>query len=231
MLALFVVEVAGTLMWLAAGLFASATAKEVAQTVAGIVFLFAFYACAPLWARFLVPVESRNQGMKERLARVMASMPLTRPVFLYDHTDKNAYTAGILERHTRVYVTSGLMERVSDVGLKGILAHEDTHVREHHILLLFAFVCAYALLAHLAGSDRLFVFGFLAFLMLRRHLEYRADAGAVKRVGKDAMKKGLQELRAIYPSKKWVRWLMFAMPYPTLPMRIRALGTKQRPLF
>jgi heat shock protein HtpX len=229
--ALFVIEVAGGFMWLATTLVPNPADKGFAQTVAGIVFLIGFYAGAPLSARFLAPVVSRDQSMQNRLARVIASMPPTRPVFLYEHTDKNANTVGILPQHSRVYVTSGLMERVSDEGLKGILAHEDAHVRERHILVTCAYACGYALLTHLTESNRLFLFGFLGLMALRRYLEYRADAGAANLVGKDVMLVGLRELEAIYPSTAWTRFLTFLVAYPSLPMRIQALETGRRPLF
>jgi heat shock protein HtpX len=154
-LALFILEVAGALMWLAAELVSPA-GHAVAQTVAGIVLLLGFYAGAPLSARFLAPYSSRNDAMQGRLTRVKDSMPETRPVFLYDHAARNAITVGLLTSHSRIYVTSGLMERVSDEGLKGILAHEDTHVRERHILATFGYACAYAFMSHLTESPRVY---------------------------------------------------------------------------
>jgi heat shock protein HtpX len=218
-------------MWLATKLVRDPMDKALAQTVAGIVFLLGFYAGAPLSARFLAPVVSRNQTMQDRLKRVVALMPQTRPVVLYDHPDKNANTVGILPRQSRVYVTTGLMEHVSDEGLKGILAHEDAHVRERHILVTCIYACSYALLAHFTKSNQLFVFGFLLFMALRRYLEYRADAGAAKLVGPETMLVGLRELAAIYPPTVWTRCVTFIVAYPTLPMRIRALETGRRPLF
>jgi Zn-dependent protease with chaperone function len=123
------------------------------------------------------------------------------------------------------------MEQVSDEGLKGILAHEETHVREHHILVTLAYACTYSLVALSIESNRLFLPGFILFMTLRRYLEYRADTGSAKRVGQEATMKGLREIGVIYPSKAWSRWLVFAMDYPTLLMRIQALETGRRVLF
>lgn len=228
---LFVLEVAGALMWVAAWLVPNPADKAFAQTVAGMVFLLGFYSGAPLSARFLAPRASQNQALQTRLMRVLRELPHSQPVFLYDHDEKNANTVGILASQSRVYVTTGLMEHVSDEGLKGILAHEDTHVVEHHILVTLSCACAYALVASEINSDRLFIVGFIAFMTLRRYLEYRADAGAARRVGKEAMVTGLTELNAIYPSKSWARWFMAVMAYPTLPMRIKALTTGRKILF
>lgn len=228
---LFVLEVAGALMWLASWLVPDPSDKAFAQTVAGMVFLLGFYSGAPLSARFLAPHESNNYAMRSRLSAVLRELPNSRPVVLYDHHEKNATTVGILLSQSRVYVTSGLMASVSNEGLKGILAHEDTHVIEHHILVTFVYACAYALVANEVNSNKLFFFGFVAFMTLRRYLEYRADAGAAKLVGKETMLTGLRELHAIYPSKSWARWFVVAMAYPTLPMRIKALETGRKVLF
>lgn len=228
---LFILEVAGALMWLAAWLVPNPADKAFAQTVAGMAFLLGFYSGAPLSARFLAPKESKDEAMRARLTGVLRELPQSRPVFLYDHEEKNANTVGILASQSRVYVTSGLMGHVSNEGLKGILAHEHTHVVEHHILITFSYACAYALVANEVNSNKLFIFGFIAFMTLRRYLEYRADAGAANLVGKDTMVTGLKELHAIYPSKSWARCFMVVMAYPTLPMRIRALETGRKVLF
>jgi Zn-dependent protease with chaperone function len=228
---LFILEVAGALMWLAAWLVPNPADKAFAQTVAGMVFLLGFYSGAPLSARFLAPMESKDDAMRARLTGVIQELPQSGPVFLYDHDEKNATTVGILASQSRVYVTSGLMGHVSNEGLKGILAHEDTHVVEHHILITFSYACAYAMVANEVNSNKLFIFGFIAFMTLRRYLEYRADAGAARLVGKEAMVTGLRELNAIYPSKSWARWFVVVMAYPTLPMRIKALETGRKVLF
>jgi len=229
-MALFILEMAGGLMWFAARLAPDAD-KALAETIAGMVFLLGFYSSAPLSARFLAPEETKNQAMQDRLANVLAKMPCTRPVFLYDHAEQNANTVGILARHSRVYVTSGLMDTLSDEGLRGILSHEETHVSEHHILVVLTYACTYALIAHIGKDHHLFIFGFLAFMALRRHLEYRADAGAAKLVGTAAIVTGLKELSTVYPTKRISRWFIFAMAYPTLPMRIKALETGRQILF
>jgi Zn-dependent protease with chaperone function len=169
--------------------------------------------------------------MQTRVLRVAESLPRSSPVFLYDHVDQTASTVGILPRHSRVYVTSGLIARITDQGLKGILAHENTHVRECHIFVTFLYACGYAFLAHVTDSTRLFLFGFLGFMALRRYLEYRADAGGAHDAGRDTMLTGLRELHTMYPTKRWSRWFVFAAPYPTIPMRIRALETGRFRLF
>lgn len=230
LLALFVLEVGGALMWLATTLVPNHKDQAFAQTVAGVVFLLGFYSGGPVLAKFLAPIESSNRELQERLRRVANSLPGGRPVFLYDHKDESANTVGILAGQSRIYVTTGLMNSVSDEALKGILAHEDAHVREHHILVTFTYACSYAFISHAVHSNKLFVFGFAAFLALRRYLEYRADAGGANRVGGEVMVKALTELHGIYPTKWWSRWFVFGAPYPTMGMRIEAVKTGRRPM-
>ena len=159
---LFILGVAVFLMWLASQVVSNPADRPFAQTAAGLVLLLGFYAGTPLTARFLAPQPSGDQAMQARLSRVAASVPGAGPVFLYDHKDQSATTVGIVAAHSRVYVTSGLMNGVSDEGLRAILAHEGTHVREHHILVAFAYANVYALLANVIGSSGFFLLGFVA---------------------------------------------------------------------
>lgn len=224
-LAVFVVEVGATILWLASLAVTDKADKAFAQTVAGLVILLVVYTAGPLTARFLAPVASSSRPLTERLQAAEAATAIGLPVFLYDHKDVNAVTVGMLQRHSRVYVTSGMVERVSDAGLEAVLAHEATHAREHHILISFTYACCYAMVAHATDSDGLFLIGFLGFMALRRWSEYRADAGAAAAVGKQNTITMLEELSLVYKTPKVARWLSFASPYPTLPMRIEAVRT------
>lgn len=229
-LALFILEVIGAMMWLASRLVENPADRAFAQTCAGIVFLLGYYAGGPLFARFLAPYPSKDEEMQRRLARIAASVSGASPVVLYDHKDQNATAVGIVASQSRVYVTTGLMNAITDEGLRGILAHEAIHVREHHILVTFTYAVTYAFLAHLTDDSRLFLLGFVAFMTLRRYLEYRADAGGAALAGEAAMVQGLRELQTMYPTHRLSRFFNFAAPYPTLAMRIKAVETGRRPL-
>jgi len=229
-LGLFILELAGLVMWLSAVVVSNPADKPFAQTVAGIVFLLGYYTAAPWYVQFLAPVPTHDRDLQARLDRLLATMPQTRPVFLYENKDENASSVGILPSHSRVYVTSGLVRKMSDEGLRGCLAHEMAHVREHHIFVIFIYASCYALISHLANSNQLFILGLLGFLALRRHLEYRADAGAAASVGQTAALTFLDELSTSYPSSRWSRFFMFVLPYPPLAVRMRAVQTGCRPI-
>ena len=229
---LFVLEVIGAMMWLATLLVPNPADKALAETIAGLVFLLGYYSGAPLSARFLAPRESTDTAMQHRLSRVLRELPQSQTVVLYDHAEANAVTVGILASQSRIYVTTGLMGRLSDAGLMGILAHERTHVAEHHILVTFAYACTYTLLVNGIHNNYLFLFGFVAFMTMRRYLEYRADAGAARWVGKAAIVTGLKELNAINPSsRRWTRWFMMLATHPALSMRIEALENGRKAWF
>lgn len=229
-LATLVLVVLVALLWFAERVVSDPEDRGLSQTVAGVMFLVGFYAGGPLVARFLVPSPSGSAAMLDRVSAVLDQLPSRLRVVLYDHASQSASTVGILPKQSRIYVTSGLMHGVSDEGLKGVLAHEDTHIRELHVLVTLGYACTYACLAHLTSGDRAFVVGFLGFSALRRYLEYRADAGAARLVGASAMLTALRELQVMYPTRRWSRWFNFAAPYPTIPMRMKALETGRRPM-
>lgn len=228
---LAILALAGVALSLAWQIAPQPPASEAAQSVAGVAFLLIFYAGAPLYARFLAARRSDNLLLLERLRAACESVPCVCPLFLYEHRDKNANTVGIIPAHATVYITTALVEYLSEAGLCGILAHEQTHVRERHILVTAAYACAYCLATQLTGSGALFVLGFLVFLALRRRLEFRADAGGARLAGRAAITAGLAELERVSPGRRWHRWIAFLSPYPTLTMRLRALETGRPPIF
>jgi len=199
-----------------------------AQAIAVGVFLFLFYACAPLYARFIGANVIVDQEM---LARVIASRCDRSHVrlLLYDDDAKNASAVGLVPSYATIYITRGFLQHLSAGGLRGILAHESIHVRECHLLVIAFYSSVFALLAQLTGDLYFFVGGVLVFLALRRQLEFRADAGGARVVGRSAMIEALLELALICPSCRWARWVVFLAPYPTLSMRLHALRTGEKP--
>lgn len=157
-------------------------------------------------------------------------IPESRPVFLYEHADKEANTVGMFPYQSRIYLTTGLFDNMSQQGLLGVLAHENAHVRGLHVLISYCYACIFAIGSYLSKSTWFFLVGFFVFLMLRRYLEYCADEGGAKLVGREAMQTGLEELAKLYPTKGWMRCLNFVMAYPTLNMRMKALVTGRKVL-
>lgn len=226
----FIMTVAGGILWATARFSTNPATKSMIEALGTVIFLFGFYASAPLSARFLASRPSRDAALQERLARIVASIPGGRRIFLYDHVDKEANTVGLLPRHSRIYVTTGLLTNMSDEGMRGVIAHENIHVQEHHIFATFTYACGFAVSSLLLENYNFFFAAFLLFLGLRRYCEYRADAGAAITAGRETMLTALRELAAFYPTKSWLRWFSFANAHPTLAMRIRALETGRKAL-
>ena len=229
-LIVFIMELAGGMVWVTGRISTNPAAKPMTEALGTLIFLFGFYASAPLSARFLAPWPSRNAVLQERLARIVASIPDSRPVFLYDHADKEANTVGLLPSHSRIYVTTGLLVNMSDTGMRGVIAHENAHIQERHIFATFTYACCFAVSSHLLDNNNFFFAAFLLFLGIRRYCEYRADAGAAVTAGVDTMLTALREMEVFTRSKSWVRWFSFANAHPTLAMRMRALETGRKAL-
>ena len=228
-LVLYLMGLGAVILW-ATGLVTDPVLRPMAQAAGSVIFLFVFYATAPLTARFLAPLPSQDPELQKRLARILTALPSCAPVTLHDHVEPEANSVGLLPRRSRIYFTTGLLNSMSDEGVRGVLAHESTHIREHHILATFLYTSAFAVSSQLLADDNFFFAALLLFLGLRRYSEYRADAGAVSLVGRETMLTTLRELARSYPSKPWHRWLSFANVYPTLAMRIRAVETGRKAL-
>jgi heat shock protein HtpX len=199
--------------------------RTLLQAVVSVVFLLGFYASGPWCARFLASQPTQDALLQAKLSIVMAASALGPPVVLYDHPDSQAHAVGLFKRQSRIYLTSALVAALSDEGLRGVIAHENAHVDQRHILATFCIASCFVTGNTLAGSYLSFVLGLLSFLALRRYMEFRADAEAGRQIGKVVMLTALDELAHLSPGKGWHRSLCFLTAYPTLPMRITAVRT------
>jgi heat shock protein HtpX len=86
----------------------------------------------------------------ENLA-ITAGIPMPR-IFIVDDDTPNAFAAGRSPKQAIVCVTTGLLERLDEEELEGVLAHELSHIRNYDVrLMTFAAVLAgsIALLANI----------------------------------------------------------------------------------
>lgn len=226
----FYIEVAGGVLWVVAWMAPDSGNKPLAQMISSLAFLFGYYAVAPLSARFLAPTEANDPHLQQRMANIVATLPGSSPVFLYDHNDKEANSVGLFHCHSRIYVTTGLLLGMSDVGMRAVIAHENSHIRGRHIPMVLSYAIVFVAVSHYLTDIRIFLVMFFGFLMLRRYCEYLADAGAVQLTSLDETVKALGELKSLYPSPAWLRWLSFASAYPTLAMRLQAITTGHKAL-
>ena len=136
-----------------------------------------------------------------------AHIPMPR-LYVIPEAQPNAFATGRSPNHAAVAVTQGLLERMNREELKGVLAHELTHVLHRDILIssIAATIAgALAMLARMAGFALMFggrgdrddrgglggllfiivapIAAMLIQLAISRSREYGADEGGAKLVG------------------------------------------------
>ena len=144
-------------------------------------------------------------------------------VGIYNSPEVNAFATGPMRSRSPVAVSSGLLNRMSEKELEGVLAHEVAHIVNgdmvtmtllqgviNAFVMFLARVLAFALSAKgnqkersVSGSYYLFVFLFeILFMILgsfviafySRFREFRADKGGAFLAGKDKMIAALESL-------------------------------------
>ena len=157
-----------------------------------------------------------------------AGLPMP-DVGIYASADMNAFATGASKSKALVAVSSGLMERMSQDELEGVLAHELAHIANGDMITMTlvqgvvnAFVMflarAIAFVLNNMGKkdgERGSIFSYwmtiwvleMVFMILgsmvvawfSRKREFRADAGGAKYAGKDKMIAALQALSRAHP--------------------------------
>jgi heat shock protein HtpX len=140
----------------------------------------------------------------ERLA-AMAELPMPR-VAIVDTDVPNAFATGRSPKHAVVAVTTGLMRRLEQPEIEGVLAHELTHVKNRDVrtmtlasffAMLAALITRFAFYGSLFGGGRdrdsngppiwlillvvswvTYIISFILIQMISRYREYAADRGA-----------------------------------------------------
>ena len=140
----------------------------------------------------------------ERLA-AMAELPMPR-VAVVDTDVPNAFATGRNPKHAVVAVTTGLMRRLDQPEIEGVLAHELSHIKNRDVrtmtlasffAMLAALITRFAFYGSLFGGGRdrdsngppiwlillvvswvTYIISFILIQMISRYREYAADRGA-----------------------------------------------------
>jgi len=112
--------------------------------VIGLVIGFGFNFAMYWFSDKIAIATTRSKAVTEqeypalyRIVRELTqakNMPLPR-IYVSDMAQPNAFATGRNEHHAAVSVTKGLLQIVDDRELRGVLAHELSHVTNHDILI------------------------------------------------------------------------------------------------
>ena len=152
------------------------------------------------------PLERREHPrVYNLLENLCISRGMTMPkLYILDDMSLNAYASGIDEASFSIAVSKGMLERLTDEELEGVLAHELTHILNRDVRLIvisIIFTGIFSFLAHLMLRRRVstrdndsgkkffliaiavligWMISVLLQLAISRKREYMADAGAVQ---------------------------------------------------
>ncbi|TVQ09954.1 MAG: protease [Balneolaceae bacterium] len=178
----------------------------------GIWFMIAFFAHSSIIQRTTgaKTLERRNNmkvyNLVENLC-IAEGMPMPK-VNIIESPALNAYASGINEKTYTVTLTRGIIERLNDDELEGVIAHELMHIKNRDVRLLIVSIIFVGILSFMAQvmfrsmfyssmgrgrktDGRLMIVAvlivFIAYLLslvfrfsLSRKREYMADAGAAE---------------------------------------------------
>ena len=174
------------------------------------------------------PIDESEAPHRYRIVRELtaaARMPMPR-LYVTPDMQPNAFATGRNEDHAAVGVTRGILQLLSEDELKGVLAHELSHVRNRDILIgsvaaalamgitfIARMVMWGSMFGGMGGSDReeggANVFGLLAMALLApiaalllqmavsRSREYEADRGGAQLLNNgEPLARALEKLNA-----------------------------------
>ncbi|MFS0726957.1 protease HtpX [Paenibacillus sp. 1P07SE] len=171
----------------------------------------------------LGPTERRIVDTVHRLSRA-AGLTHMPEVGIYHSPEVNAFATGPSKKRSLVALSAGLLERMDDDAVEGVIAHEVAHIANgdmvtmallqgviNTFVIFLSRIAAYIVsnlvrndsIRHLVHFACIIVFqivfsilGSLVVMAFSRYREYHADAGAAAYAGKDKMIHALQSLKA-----------------------------------
>lgn len=169
------------------------------------------------------PNERRLVEMVHTLAQ-RAGLPAPA-VGIYDGEEVNAFATGPTKRHALVAVSTGLLQRMDQDAVEGVLGHEIAHINNgdmvtmtliqgviNTMVLIFARVISSVIAGQSEERSRpmlemivfyvlqivLSLLGSIVVCYFSRRREFHADAGGARLAGRENMLAGLKSLRQVY---------------------------------
>jgi heat shock protein HtpX len=173
-----------------------------------IYVLFSYYGSAKVALAFNGAQEIQKSD-DPRLFRIVENLSITEglpmpKVYIMEDPAMNAFATGRDPKHSSVAITTGLLEKLDDNELQGVMAHELAHIKNYDIrvsIVVFGLVAAISILTDLflrisifggrrndrEGGNIMFIIGIIAMILapivaaliqaaVSRKREYLADA-------------------------------------------------------
>lgn len=179
-----------------------------------------------------------------------AGLSTVPEVGIYDSPEVNAFATGPTKSRSLVAVSSGLLQRMDQNAIEGVLGHEISHIANgdmvtmtliqgivNAFVMFLARVIAYAIVTAMRSKDSRWIFylitfaleialmflGMLVVAWFSRWREFRADAGGARVAGREKMISALQALQ---------RTLEIQDPRTEKPaLQALKISTKERGIF
>lgn len=171
------------------------------------------------------PLSDYERSVVEKVHRLSRAAGLIHmpEVGIYNSPEVNAFATGPSKKRSLVAVSSGLLEKMDDDAVEGVIAHEIAHVANGDMVTMTllqgvvnTFVVFLARIAALIATRFVkeeiapivhfvaiivfqIVFSILGSIVVfaySRHREYHADRGGADIAGKDKMRHALEMLKA-----------------------------------
>ncbi|WP_257348313.1 protease HtpX [Pseudalkalibacillus decolorationis] len=166
-----------------------------------------------------------ERNLVERVHRLVRAAGLSHmpEVGIYNSPEVNAFATGPSKRRSLVAVSTGLLERMDDDAVEGVLAHEVAHIANgdmvtmtllqgvvNTFVVFLSRIAAWAV-AQLVDEDKAMIVHFIAIFVFQiafsilgsivvfaysRYREFHADRGGADLAGKDKMIHALESLKA-----------------------------------
>ena len=178
----------------------------------------------------VIPADTHEPVLRKILDMVydycrQAGLEKMPQVGIYESPDMNAFATGPTRSRSLVAVSTGLLNAMSENEVRGVIAHEVSHIANGDMVtmtLIQGLVNAFALflsriiafvisqfvhekvshlvfrLTTLVLDILLTILGSIVVFYFSRQREFRADSGAAKLAGRDSMISALRKLQATY---------------------------------
>ncbi len=207
----------------------------VIYSVIGFGGAFISLALSRIMAKWMMGVkvispQTQNPGERKLLDMVYslaqkAKLPAMPEVGIFDSPEVNAFATGPTKARSLVAVSTGLLGRMDDQAIEGVLGHEIAHIANgdmvtmtllqgviNTLVLIVARVVASLVASQASERARpmlemvvfyalqivLSIFGSMVVAVFSRRREFRADAGGARLAGREHMLRGLRSLQGVY---------------------------------